>query len=498
MDLFSLKKKIVVVLGLGLHGGGISAAKFCSKAGAHVIVTDKKDAKTLRNSIEALKGYPITFVLGEHRKKDIEEADIVLKNPAIPAQSHILTWANWIETDISLFLRTKKDWQQHWGITGSKGKSTTTALLGHVAQQCLSSSVGIAGNIGVSPLSSASQKLHTLVLELSSFQLGDLKRVCEQQSVKKSPFGEKLIPEFSQAFLTNIYPDHQNRYNSFESYVADKMALFEFQNPNDQAYIAEQALPFIPPVAARLHTIGSNDQHHPEPRVQSIIQNSHSQTRIHSDSITIQDNAGSHIIPFSKIPMIPSIPNLYAVSFCIQSMLQNEVELNAILEALHSFKGLPHRMQYLGSFHGTTIFNDNAATIPQATQASLSQFNPTSNPHSAASPVVLILGGADKNLDLSPLETIAKNVSAIFLVPGNASERFKQYLMGIGYQNLHSSYKTFEEACIAALKAAHTMPSSVLLCSPGATSFAEFDHEFQRGDAFVTCVHRFFGINQQH
>ena len=219
-------------MGLGLHGGGFSSAKFFARRGAEVTVTDLRDEQTLKPSIEKLERNitpgTIRYVLGRHEERDFTGADIVIKSPAVAKDSAYLQNAALIETDISVFLRINN--RPVIAVTGSKGKSTTSAATAHILEEEYPET-RLGGNITVSPLEFLEQSSFTapsnkripVVLELSSWQLGDLE-------------GKKLLkPEI--ALLTNILFDHMNHYDSMEAYVRDKALLFADQTGDDIAIL---------------------------------------------------------------------------------------------------------------------------------------------------------------------------------------------------------------------------------------------------------------------
>jgi len=216
------KDKKVVIMGLGLHGGGKGVAKFFSKQGADVLVTDLKTKKQLKRSIDKLKGLPVKFVLGKHKEKDFIEADLIIKNPAVRSDSRYLNIAKKhkvaVKTDIQIFFDLFKG--QIIGITGTKGKTTAATLIYNLLKTKYSNTF-LGGNIGISPLEVLEKvnKKSKVVLELSSFELEDL---------KKSPH---------IALVTTIFEDHLNRYKSFKQYINSKKPIFKFQDKRDILFL---------------------------------------------------------------------------------------------------------------------------------------------------------------------------------------------------------------------------------------------------------------------
>jgi len=217
-----LKNKRVVVMGLGLHGGGVGVAKFFIKQGADVLVTDLKTKSQLKESIDKLKKLPIKFVLGKHKKEDFIKADLIIKGPAVPSNSKYLKIAKdnnvSIKTDIQVFFDLFKG--EVIGITGTKGKSTTATLI-YKFLKTKYPNIYLAGNIGISPLEilKKTDQKSKVVLELSSFELEDL---------KQSPH---------IAVITNLFEDHLNRYRSFKKYVEAKKPIFKYQTGDDFLFL---------------------------------------------------------------------------------------------------------------------------------------------------------------------------------------------------------------------------------------------------------------------
>jgi len=205
-------------MGLGLLGGGVGVAKFFVKQRAKVLVTDLKTKKELKESLKKLKGLPIKFVLGRHRKEDFIKADLIIKNPGVPPDSRYLKIARKhkipIKNDVSIFFDLAK--AEIIGVTGTKGKSTVATLIYLFLKRKYPKTI-LAGNIGLSPLEvlSRAKRGTKVVLELSSFELEDL---------KKSP---------KVAVITTLFPDHLNRYRSFREYIEAKKPIFKYQKKND-------------------------------------------------------------------------------------------------------------------------------------------------------------------------------------------------------------------------------------------------------------------------
>ena len=207
-------------MGLGLNGGGLGAARFLHARGARVTVTDLKTAGELRPAVDALPA-GVGLSLGSHRMGDFTACDLVVKNPGVPPDSPFLAAARDagadVETEQSLFLARCP--APVLAVTGSKGKSTTTAALAAILRE-KEPATRLSGNIGGSPLDFLDELTADtpVVLELSSWQLGDLR-------------GRGLLAP-PVAVVTNLLRDHQNRYGSMEEYLQDKRVIAEAQPPD--------------------------------------------------------------------------------------------------------------------------------------------------------------------------------------------------------------------------------------------------------------------------
>src|SRR5438128_1668311 len=247
-----LAGKKVTVIGLGRFGGGIAVSRWLSEQGANVLVTDEASEDALAQSKNQLKDLPISFHLGGHQESDFADADLIVASPAVPPKSSYLELARRrnipITTEIRLFIERCP--APITGVTGTKGKSTTTALLGEMLRQKYTTHVG--GNIGRSLLFDLPniKPDHQVVLEISSFMLEYL------QEMNWSPH---------VAVVTMIAPDHLDRHGSLDHYIAAKRMLVEHQQSTDFAIFNEecpQCLVFARPTKAKVILFGRKDRKH--------------------------------------------------------------------------------------------------------------------------------------------------------------------------------------------------------------------------------------------
>lgn len=456
----------VTVMGLGLHGGGVASARFFATAGALVTVTDLRDKTTLEPAIRQLEGLPIRFVLGEHREEDFALADIVIKNPAVRADSPFLRLAVRVETDISMFLRYSRS--PLIAVTGSKGKSSVASAIWY-ALRASGRTALLGGNITVSPLDflDATAPDVPVVLELSSWQLGDLR-------------GRSTLKPIV-AVLTAVYPDHLNYYGTMDAYVADKRLIYANQDERCWTVCcADQDWGR----AFASETKGNvlwYSEHELKSRLGPAARGGWFEKEDGSNDIAGygQFDSGEHkelLVPASvAVQGLHQKKNLLAAAVALRAFgLPSE----AISGSLASFPGVPHRLERVGQFHGVAWFNDSAATIPDAAIAAIRSFS---------APTVLIAGGSDKLSDYAEFAAVSRGLKALILLAGSGTERMLPLLEARGVPH-RGPFSSMREAVESADSVA--APGDVVLLSPGCASFGMFLHEFERGDVFRAEVRR--------
>lgn len=447
----------VTVMGLGLHGGGAAAAEYCAKHGAEVTVTDLQDHRALQPSVDMLSGRPgIRFVLGRHEESDFLHADLVVKNPAVPRSAKYLSLARRIETDISLYLRISRS--PIIGVTGTKGKSTTAAAAAHLMR---SRGARVGGNITVSPLTFLDDEdgdASPTVLELSSFQLGDLLLT----DVGDLPAWPRI------GVLTNFMRDHQNYYHSMAAYRKDKEVLFRFQDPTDRKVLdsrADYAGGFLESGAGSLCPVSRERIDYDGP-----------QAYLREGNGVVVDGGGREQVVFGRDLPIPGEHNRQNLLYAACVAWLYGIDTQEIRAGLSCFSGVPHRMEIVASKGDVQFVNDSAATVPEAALAAVTSFD---------RPVHLICGGADKDLEFAKFAEIASRSVGLYLLAGTATEAIVEILKAAGAP-YSGPFDALEPAVSAARQRAE--PGSVVLLSPGCASFGMFRNEFERGDQFREIV----------
>lgn len=432
--------KKVLVMGLGLQGGGVGVARFFAEHGAKVTVTDLKSEKELQTSLVSLAGLPINYVLGKHREEDFQKTDLVIRNPDVPRDSSFLEIARKagakVEMDESLFLRLCPNSQNVIGVTGTRGKTTTTHFIGAILKKAGFHTL-LGGNLrGVTTLSLLDRIKagSVIVLELSSWQLQGLDQ-------------DKISPHI--AVITNIYPDHLNRYKSIEEYIADKKIIFKYQNKNDFLVLNFE-----------------------NKTCQGLAQEAKSKVVFFKKS-----DLPKFLVPQLKLKGEHNLENA-AAAYQVAKILK--IDEAVITEGLVGFSGVPFRLEEIRTTEGVTFVNDTTSTAPIATIQALKAYH--------GKKIILLAGGSSKNLDLSELGSeISKRVKAVIFLEGSATDglvsevsRQKSKIKILGKLN------DLKKAVILAKKVAE--PGDFIILSPGCASFGMFKNEFDRGEQFNHAV----------
>ena len=427
----------ILIMGLGILGRGVADAKFFVEIGAEVTVTDLKSPQELRSSLDKLRNFPIKFILKEHRKKDILNSDFILRNAAVPQDSPFLQLARKhnipIEMDESLFVKYAP--VKIVGITGTRGKSTTTILIYKLFKKA-KFPVWLTGNIrkkAALPLLAKVKKGDWVIMELSSWQL---------QSFAQ----EKISPHI--AVFTNIYPDHLNRYLSMNRYIEDKKAIFKYQTKKD-----------------------------------FIVLNHDSQAMGEFGK-----QAKSKVIWFSRRDFpsnwqlkIKGEHNKLNATAIIKVGEILGIKKEIIKKVIKDFSGLEHRLEEVAVINNIQYVNDTTSTTPVAGIAALKSFK---------KPIILIAGGASKNLNMSVFaKLISDKVKKVIFLSGTETEN----LLGLvrkykGEKKIIGKFNDFKKAVLKAKRIA--VPGDVILLSPGCASFGMFVNEFDRGEKFKEIVLR--------
>ncbi len=453
-------------MGVGTRQGGLGVTRYLVAAGADVTVTDLRQASDLETTLRQLEGMPIHYTLGEHRAEDFIAADVVVRNPGVPVESPWLALARehgaTIEMEMSLFFRACP--APIIGITGTKGKTTTSTICAAILSQWRADTV-LAGNMGRSALACLDQiRPDTpVVIELSSWQLESL--------------GEhELSPHI--AVFTNISPDHLNRYASMDEYLDAKLNIARYQGDGDWFVVNQDD----PSVWAHRHTgagTSINFSMRDDGREGAHFDGEHLIWRFDGDEAVLSCEGPS------ALGGQHNIANALAAS---AAALLAGATTSHVRMGLHSATAVPDRQEIVAEIDQVTYVNDTTATTPAAVFAALDRF--------AGKPIVLIAGGSDKGVTLDDLaKRVARSVERVVLLDGAATGTLLAGLNAAGASNVLGPFDSMVHAVNECRKVAR--PGSVVLLSPGCASFGMFRDEFHRGQAFRDAVQHIMSDQQR-
>jgi UDP-N-acetylmuramoylalanine--D-glutamate ligase len=453
-DVPELRGRRVTVMGLGLFGGGAGVARFLARRGARVTVTDAKPERDLRESVDALRGLPVEFRLGGHDEADFRGADLVVVNPAVPESSPFLRLAPALETEMNLFFKLCRA-RTVAGITGSNGKTTTTALVGEI----LGKGPGrtwVGGNIGGSLLEEIEEirPEDAVVLELSSFQLENL------GVLRRSP---------NVAAVLNLSPNHLDRHGTMEAYAAAKRRILDHQGEGDEKVLnADDAVvrEWVGAAPSRNWMFSAKE---PPPRG-ALARDERIEFFFPGGRIDLD-------VSRRKIPGRFNLQNMAAAATASFAAAGGRWEgwRAACEEVFNGFPGVEHRLEFVAEKGGARYYNDSKATDPEATVAAL---------ETLPGPFVLILGGFDKK---TPFDGLARAVSSR---PVRACVLLGQTAPAIEAA-LRAGPRVPEIVRVHSLEEAVRVPArpgETVLLSPACASWDMFRNFAERGRAFKGLV----------
>lgn len=435
------ENKKVTMMGLGVLGRGIGDAKFLAENGVELLVTDKKSKEELQVSVDTIEEYigktyvnhiGLAYVLGEHRLEDFRGRDFILKSAGVPLDSEFINEAK--KNNIPVYMSAAlvcdivmKELPDVViiGVTGTRGKSTTTELIAHILREN-GSHVHLGGNIrGIAnlPILDVIEDGDFLVLELDSWQLqgfGDL----------------KISPHI--AVFTSFMDDHMNYYkNDKEVYFNDKANIYRHQHDGDVLIASAQASGEI------------------------IMRGERVAINVPEKQIFETKLIGEH--------------NQIATGLAYEVAIQCGLDDESIKEAIKTFEAVDGRLQDMGLINSVRVFNDNNGTTEDATVMAINSIV-----EKFGKKPVLIVGGADKFLPITKLEeSIKVNTKEVVYLSGTGTDRIslpKKY-----------EFEKLEDCVDKAFEIAEV--GDIILFSPAFASFSKyFNNEYERNDEFVKIV----------
>jgi UDP-N-acetylmuramoylalanine--D-glutamate ligase len=452
-----LRGKRVTIVGLGKGRTSSGLAQFLVASGARVTVTDAKPREALAEGIGRMGDTEVELVLGPSSDDAaLADADVVFVIPGVRPRSATILRALQrdipVLTEIGLFFRLCP--APIVGVTGTKGKTTTTTMLERILAQG-PRRVFSGGNIGravIQELDSIT-KDDIVLLELSSFQL---------ETLGQSPH---------IAVITNVSEDHLDHHGTRESYIAAKRNILAWQGPKDVA-----VLNLDDHAVLAMHTGAAS-----EVRGFSLTQRPKHGAFLDGNGMLSLAEGGAAIPLLSasqlKVPGRHNIANALAAAVAGRAA---GVPPLAIGDALRDFEGVPRRLETVGEWNGVLYVNDSAATTPAATLTALDAFD---------RPAVAILGGVGKGADFNPLaRELAKRARGAVLIGQSAEDIAAAIAVAGKGKFLMVRAISLADAVKKATAMAH--PGDVVLLSPACASFDMFTSADDRGDQFVAQVRR--------
>ncbi|MFI3300218.1 MAG: UDP-N-acetylmuramoyl-L-alanine--D-glutamate ligase [Candidatus Gastranaerophilales bacterium] len=438
-------KKVLV---LGLSKSGISAAKLLSKLGADVFLTEyRKESEQDFESINELKLLGINVEMGGHSEEFVENSYIAITSPAISPKCEIMQRlkSQKIKVISEIELAYLQTGTPFIAITGTNGKTTTTALVAHIFNEQYEALA--CGNYGVPPCDLLEEDLDYLVCECSSYQL------------EMSP---TFTPQIS--IFTNFTPDHIDWHGGIENYFNAKAKIFK--SPQNPAFVV----------------LNANDE-----KVMKLADGTDGEVFYFAKDIAkncafIKDEVICYkrngvleeIISLEDCPLIGEHNYENVMCAIIASKIIGVDNCN-IKSAIMSFKVPEHRFEKFTHIDGIDFYNDSKATNPEASIVAINAFK--------SEKVVLIAGGRDKNTDLGEFVDACKSHIQSLILIGEASERFTKEFLAKGFENIIYA-NSLEEAVDKSIE----INPDVVLLSPACASFDMFSSYEERGKVFKEYV----------
>ena len=441
-------KKVLII---GLARSGISAARALCALGARVTVSDRKGADQLADALEQLTDLPVAYQLGG--QPETAGFDLMVISPGVPIGAPFVRQAQGqgVEVIGEVELAYRLCPAPVCAITGTNGKTTTTALVGEIFKNA-DRVTHVVGNIGVPFISQVDQVApgDVVVAEISSFQL--------ESAVTFRP---------KVAAILNLTPDHLNRHGDMQGYAAVKMRIFERQGPEDTLVVNDDD-----PIVRRMALKAPG-------RVLRF-----SRTHAVDDGAYVQEGVvvfawrgeRTAVLKVDQIA-IPGPHNLEnALAATAMTMIMG-VDAGIVADTLKNFQGIEHRMEFVREKDGVRYINDSKGTNPDSTIKAV---------QTMTAPTVLILGGSEKD---SPFDTLAEEIARApicqVVLVGQTAERIGRALEAAGYTHLNRA-ESFEAAVHTARDLAPK--GGCVLLSPACASFDMFSDYEMRGRVFKQLV----------
>ena len=472
------------VLIIGAARQGTALARYLVTHGAHVIINDQKKAEELGQAKEALSdlsasGYSLEWVSGGHPLELLAKVDFLFVSGGVPLDLPLVAEARSrgipILNDSQIFLEDSPC--KVIGITGSAGKTTTTALLGRIAQAAcqeenpnfFGNRVWVGGNIGT-PLITFVEQIKPddlAIMELSSFQL------------------EIMTTSPHVAAILNVTPNHLDRHESMEAYESAKARILKFQTKSDFAVLGRDD-PGAWSLSSQAKGIVFSFGLTTLPESQNGTYLSEDGIYLHVNEKAMEDifrfaqeyrETDFFLMPLSAIELRGTHNLLNVMAACTIAGAMG-ISSHAMRVGVEGFKGVPHRLAYVRSWGGADWYNDSIATTPERAIAAIQSF---------LEPLILLVGGRDKKLPWDEFSEVARRRVDHMILFGEATDVI---LKGMSISGKEGFTVTRCAGLFEAVQAAAKLvkPGYVVLLAPGCTSFDEFKDFEERGECFSKWV----------
>lgn len=435
-----IKNKNVLILGFGREGK--STYRRLGEAGGYksVSIADK-------NPVNADLPESVKIITGENYQSVINDYDIVFKSPGVVLENSFDSYKAEITSQTAIFI--EKYASQIIGITGTKGKSTTTTLIYHILKTCKTDCV-LTGNIGIPSFDVIDEikKDTKIVFELSCHQLENL----------------SVSPEFS--LFLNLFEEHLDHYGTFEKYADAKRNIYRHQSGNGILICNSELKPSSDEYAGKAVTISQKDR----------------SADIFSDNSTFTCFGKTYSIPESKVKLVGK-HNFYNIAAAAAACsISCDLPFDQILDAACSYSPLPHRLEYAGEYNGVKYYDDSISTICEAAIQAVTSLKDVDT---------IIIGGMDRGIDYSSLITFLSDcsVSNIILMSDSGKRIYEE--IKAEYTNSEFLNKLYLTGKLnEAVKIAQKVTSKGKTCvlSPAAASYNDFKNFEERGDVFKTLI----------
>ncbi|MCC6300946.1 MAG: UDP-N-acetylmuramoyl-L-alanine--D-glutamate ligase [Anaerolineales bacterium] len=465
------------VLILGAARQGLALARWLSLHGAHVTVSDMHSADELRLVRKSLAELQIQWALGGHPLELLDSTDVLCLSGGIPLTLPIVVEASQrgipLTNDSQIFMEVVPC--KTIGITGSAGKTTTTTLVGNMAKLAVKDegrrmkdenssftiharrSSFVGGNIG-DPLLNYVDEMKpddVAVLELSSFQLDQM----------------TLSPNV--AAILNVTPNHLDRHGTMEAYAAAKSRILEFQSQDDVAVLGRDdkgAWDLRGKVKGKLTTFSLHG-----------FETGLDGAYLQDGFLNLRDGDVNFQLTSREKIQLRGDYNVANVLAAFTIGHAAGFPLDAMREAAEDFRGVPHRLEFVRELNGVRWYNNSIASAPERTIAVI---------HAFEEPLVLLLGGRDKNLPWEGLMQLAAERARHVVLFGEAAEKIERTATSLTSGMKRLSVTRVDGLHQAVVKAAEVARrGDVVLLSPGGASFDEFKDFEERGERFRAWVH---------